>query len=269
MLDLLQELLLLVHEVGRNGAHHLTSRAHGELSLDGAALFLGSRVRVYALLTHPVEELTWDLHECLLGEHVRVTLVVVEGDKLNDVSGHVLTVGLRVERFIVTIKSLHGIEIGIADANNNDSHGVVRTSDNLVNGLVHIANDTICHDHQNVELLVHLSDLRKGNIVVAFADDVGEVGRSVKLAAVKGSLVAISNFLDTVDTRIENIAIKSEAVRASVGVGRDGSAEAVEIDLFVAIIELQDIAYRLDGLKILVLLGVEVMERTRLPGVTI
>jgi len=111
--------------------------------------------------------------------------------------------------------------------------------------------------------------LREGNIVVAFADDVGEVGRSVKLAAVKGSLVAIGNFLDTVDTRIENIAIKSEAVRASVGVGRDGSAEAVEVDLFVAIIELQDIAYRLDGLKILVLLGVEVMERTRLPGVTV
>jgi len=94
-----------------------------------------------------------------------------------------------------------------------------------------------------MELLVVLSDIRRADVVVTFANDLGEVGWSIKLASVKRSLIAVDNFLDTTDTRVEDVTIEGETVRSSVGVGRDSSAETIEVDLLITIVELQDIAY--------------------------
>ena len=65
LLSLLQEPLLLIHEVLGDHAWLHGVWAHGELLLDKAALLLSAWVRVDIVLAHPIEQLAWDLHQRL------------------------------------------------------------------------------------------------------------------------------------------------------------------------------------------------------------
>ena len=69
--------------------------------------------------------------------------------------------------------------------------------------------------------------------------------------------------MDAVDTRIENISIQGEAVRATIVIRRDGSTEAIQIDLLVSVVELEDIADTLNGVQVLVSVWIHVVERFR------
>ena len=156
--SLLHEGFLLLNEVGGNGADLRPDWPHRELLLDLASLLLRSRMWVDALLAHPVEQLSWHLHERLLRQQVRIVLEVVEGDKLHDVRSHVLAIRLRVECLIISIKRFHRLEVSIADTDNNDGEGQLGATDDLIDRLVHIADHTVRDDNQDVELLVHLID---------------------------------------------------------------------------------------------------------------
>ena len=103
LLGLLQESLLLIHEVLGDHAWLHGVWTHGELLLDKAALLLGTWVRSDIVLAHPTEQLAWDLHQCLFRQQVRIVLEVVKGNELNDIGRHVLAVGGRVECLIVAI----------------------------------------------------------------------------------------------------------------------------------------------------------------------
>ena len=105
--NLLQEGLLFLEEVLGNGADLRPHRPHRQLLLDLASLLFRPRVRGDALLAHPVEQLSWHLHESLLGEEVRIVLEVVEGNELHDVRSHVLAVSLGVERLVIAVERLH------------------------------------------------------------------------------------------------------------------------------------------------------------------
>ena len=74
-------------------------------------------------------------------------LKIVEGDELHDIRGHVLAIGLRVERFVIAIKRLHRLEVSIADTDNDDGHRHLRAAHDLVNRLIHVTNHTISDDH--------------------------------------------------------------------------------------------------------------------------
>ena len=244
---LLQEGLLLLHEVGGHLALLAHGGTHGQLLLDEAALLLSSGVRVDALLAHPVEKLPWHLHEGLLRQEVWVVLEVVEGHELHDISGHILTVCLRVEGLIIAIQRLHRLEVSIAHANDDNRERQLRPTHDLVNRLVHVTDDSIRDDHQDVELLVLLIHRLARNVLVHLIDDLSEVGGSVELAVLEGSLVALHHFLNAVDARIEDISIEREAVRTPIRVGWDGAPKPVQVDLLVRVIELQDVADALDG----------------------
>ena len=85
---------------------------------------------------------------------MRIVLEIIVRDELNYISGHILTVALGVKGLVVTIKSFHAAEIGIANTNNDDSHRQLGASHNLVNRLVHVVDDTVCDYDENVEFLV-------------------------------------------------------------------------------------------------------------------
>ena len=160
-------------------------------------------------------------------------LEVVKGNKLDDIRGHILAVGLRVECLIITIKRLHGLEVCIADANDDDGHGELRAANNLIDGLVHITDDAIRDNNQDVELLVILIDLLRSDVLVDLVDDFSEVGRSIQLAIVDSALVALNDFVDAVDTWVEDITVEGETVTATVSVRRNRATKSVQVDLLV------------------------------------
>ena len=266
---LLQEGLLLLEEVLRDSAGLRTHRPHRKLLLDLPPLLFRPWVRVDAVLAHPVEKLARHLHERLFRQQVRVVLEVVEGDELHNVRGHVLAVGLGVECLIIAIERLHRLEVSIADTNNDDGEGHLRTAYDLVNCLIHVADHTVSDDHQDVELLVHLVDWLACDVLIHFVEDLGKVGRSVKLAVANGTLVAIDNLLDAVDARVEDVTVEGETVGASVHIGRNGATEPVQIDLLVGVVELEDVADALDGVQVLVPVRVHVVERVGGAGIPV
>ena len=82
-------------------------------------------------------------------------------------------------------------------------------------------------------------------------------------------LVHSHNFIKTITSWIKNISIESETVGCSVTVGGYCATETVQIDLFGSVVELKDLSYVLDGLEILVVSRVEVVERISLTRVTV
>jgi hypothetical protein len=73
-----------------------------------------------------------------------VCLEFVVGDELHDVCGSVLTVTLRVKSLVIAIKSFHRFEVSLTDAHNDYSDGQFGSTNNFINSLVHVADDTVC-----------------------------------------------------------------------------------------------------------------------------
>ena len=73
------------------------------------------------MFAHKIEKLSWNFVEDLLGKQVRIVLKIIERHELDDVSSHVLAVGLRVKSFIVSIEYLHSFKIRITHSDYNNS----------------------------------------------------------------------------------------------------------------------------------------------------
>ena len=69
---------------------------------------------------HEVEELPWHFLERLLGQLPWIVLELAEGHELDDVAGHVLLESLRVQWRVVGVQNVHGLEVGVADANDDN-----------------------------------------------------------------------------------------------------------------------------------------------------
>jgi len=166
LLGFLEELLSLRVIVLRHKLLSLCVGSHRELLLELPSLLISSWVWVDVVLSHVVEELTWHFHEGLLRKQVWVVLELIEGDKLNDISCHVLPVGRGVEGLVISIERVHTAEVSIANSDDNDGKRVLRASDNLVDGLVHVVDDTIGEDDKDVELLLLLSDWLRLSVLI-------------------------------------------------------------------------------------------------------
>ena len=158
---------------------------------------------------------------------MRVILEVIEWHKLHDICSHVLTVGLRVEGFLIAIKDLHRAEISIADAHDNDGDWESGASHDLIDGLLHVVDNTVGEDEQDVILLVHLADLGGLHLAVHLVENLIEIGWSVQVGVLQGFLVMTDHFCDAVDARVEDVSVEGEAVRSTSWVGWNSSAEAV------------------------------------------
>ena len=85
-------------------------------------------------------------------------------------------------------------------------------------------------------------------MIVALIDHISKIGRTIKFTVVESALIAVNNFGDSVDSWVEDVSVKSEAVRSSVVVGWDGAAESVQIDHLILIVELENVSDGLDGM---------------------
>lgn len=221
------------------------------------------------MLTHVVEELAGDFVEDSSRQHVRIVLEVHVWHELHDVSCHVLAKGGRVESFFITIELVHCLEICVTNADDDDSHGLLGATHDLVDRLLQVTDDAVGDDEHDVELLVILADVSLLGHAVELIKDLREVGRPVQVDVLNGFLVVFNNFWDPVDPRIEDVAIEGEAVRCTVTVGWDCGAEPIQVDVLVRVVKLQDVADTVDRLHVLVLLQVGGVKRTWLPWVSI
>ena len=149
-----------------NLADLLRSGSHGKLLLDKATLLSCARVRLDTVAAHEVEQLTWNFIKNLLGKHVWIVLKLVEGHKLDDISRHILAVCTGVKGLFIAVKHLHGGEVSIANTNDDDGKWKVRATYDFIDSLLHIIDDTIGKDQQDVILLVVLGYVRGLSIVI-------------------------------------------------------------------------------------------------------
>ena len=139
----------------------------------------------------------------------------------------------------------------------------------MINGLLHIVDDTISDDQANVVLLIHLVNLRGLHLIVHLVENLIEVGRSIQISVLQCFLVMTDNFCDSVDSWIEDVSVQCKAMGGPLRVWRNRTAKAVQIDHFVTIVKLQDITDSADSVKILVALRVEVVKGMCVTRVTV
>lgn len=95
------------------------------------------------------------------------------------------------------------------------------------------------------------------------------MGWSVQLRIVKCLLVGRDDTFKAINSWVEDISVHCETMRCSVRVWWDRTSESVELNLLVSVVELQDRAYTVDSLEVLVLVWVEEVERVTGSWVTI
>ena len=177
---MLQELLFLVDEV-LGYLVRIVLLAHRERLLDELAFLFGSNMRLNIVFTHEVEKLSGKLHEHFARQHVWIRFEIIKWNELDDISRHVSSQGGRVKGFIIGVKGLHRCEICITHAYDDDSDRKIRTLHDLVDRLLHVSNDSIGQNKQDMELLIVLGHLLLFNHKVELLHDWAEIGWSIEL----------------------------------------------------------------------------------------
>jgi len=103
-------------------------------------------------------QLTRNLSQNLLSELNSIFEISVRNE-LNDISFSVLLISFGVEWLIISIKSIHLVEIGIAYTYNDYTQRKVRALDYLIASSIEIGDFTVSYYQKNLELLVALTDL--------------------------------------------------------------------------------------------------------------
>jgi len=106
-----------------------------------------------------VGQLARDLGQNFLGELDSVLEISVR-DELNDISFSVLLISFGVERLIVSVESIHLVEVGVAYTYNDYTEWKARALDYLVASGIEIGDYSVSYDQKNLELLVALTDLK-------------------------------------------------------------------------------------------------------------
>jgi len=74
---------------------------------------------------------------------------------------------------------------------------------------------------------------------------------------------------DPVHSWVENVTVESKAVRCAIRERRDSSSKAIQVDHFVRIVELKNVAHTFNRLQVLVTFWIEIMQRAWLVRVAI
>ena len=225
--------------------------------------FLGlcCQVRSYALCSEEVKQLVWHFSEGLLGKKHRVVLVFSEGNELYNVRIHVLTILLAVERGLVCIELVHRLKISCANSHNNDREWKLRASYNLIDRFLHIVDNTICDNQQDVVLLINLCDLHALRHLVNKVNDLGKVCRTIQIYALNCVFVRLHDTVQPVTLRVENITVQGETVLSCGPIRWNRSTKTEGWYLLVTVVVLENAADRSDRVKIFIFRKVEVVER--------
>lgn len=147
--------------------------------MDGSAPSLGSWHRHNVTFLHKVHKLAWDLLKGLLGEFCWIIPEFTEGHELNNIGVHILLVSLRVQRHIIGIQDIHALEVITADTDDDNRQGQGAATHDLVNGFLHVIDDSVGNDQQDVVLLIDLVHLLGLGQIVDELDDRREVSWTV------------------------------------------------------------------------------------------
>ena len=93
-----------------------------------------------------VKQLAWNFLQSLLCKLGGVISKFTERNELHDVCLHVFLISFRVERLRVSVESVHACETVASHAHDNNTHREDTASDDLVNRLLHVINDSISDD---------------------------------------------------------------------------------------------------------------------------
>ena len=240
-----------------------------ELLLDQLALGLCCGVRSETTATHEVQELAWHFCQSLFGKQHWIVLELAERHELNNVRIHVPAVLLGVERCLVSIQLVHRAEIGIAHTHDDDRERQAAAPYDLINRILHIVDNAIGNNQQNVILLVCLADIHTLSHVVDHFHNRPKVRRAIQIYTVDRVFVCLNDTVDTVALRVEDVAIQRKTVFSLLEVGRYLSAKAQYWDLLVRVVVLQDASHRSDRIQVLVFVHVEIVQRVWLRRMTI
>ena len=229
------------------------------------------RVRADVMFAHPVEQLAGNLLECFARQAHWIALELVVGDELHDVRLRALVASAGVEHLVVAVQPVHRAEVGGAHAHDHDREGQHGGRNYLLYGLVHVADLPVRQDEQNVVLLRLLAHLLRLNVASNMLDDFGEVGGTGKLDFLQRVFVGGENAFNTLNMWVANVPIEREAVRCSClhAVARHFCTVAIQIDLVIAVVVLEDLSHVLDCIDVLVLSRIEVMQRGLLIGTAV
>ena len=92
---------------------------------------------------------------------------------------------------------------------------------------------------------------------------------SIQVHILERVLVSFDDAVQTVYLRVKDVTVQSKAVRGSIVGWWDYGAKAENRDLLVRVIILEDVTDGLDGVQILILVHVKVMEGVSLCWITI
>ena len=152
---------------------------------------------------------------------------------MHNIGLHILLISHRVKRHFVGIQDVHTLEIITADANNDDTERKSASTNNLVNCFLHVIDDSICDNEQDLVLLVELRDVLGLSHIVYKLNDRCEISWTVQIDVFKRVFVCFNHTVETIDFRVEYVSIKGKTVRSSVRRWRDSGTKAERWDLFV------------------------------------
>ena len=198
------------------------------------------------MLLKVVQHLAWHLFKGLSGKLHRIVCELTIRHKLNNVGRHVLPKALRVQWSFVSVKYVHGGEVGTAYTHNDDGKWEGGASDDLISRLLHVRDLAVGDNQQDVVLLVLLRHLHLLRHVIYLLNDWCKVGRTAKTHIIDAADVGLDHSIKTVALGIKDVAIDSEAMTGSMRL--DYSSVTKSGDLFVCIIVLKNISDGLDGI---------------------
>lgn len=232
----------------------------GELLQNLSALFflcwLGQNVPLQIVVNY----LAWYLLQRLFGQLEGISFEFPEWYKLNNVPCHKLLKLSGVKRLGISVKGVHAAKVGITHSDNDDRQRMFGSTDNLVYCLLHIVDDTISEDQQDLILLVKLIVNSGLTSVVHFFQDLTKVGWAIEINPSQTMHVRFHHTFEPLALWLENVTVQSKAVTCSALVRLDTRSESVSRDLFVAVIVLKDITHRFKCLQVFISLKVLAMK---------
>lgn len=152
-----------------------------------------------------------------------------------------------IKGLFVCVELVHCTEISLTDTDDDDRKWKLRAIDDLIDSLLKVRNDAICDNEQDVVLLVLLRTIHLLSHFVDYFEDWSKVGWAIQIDSVDGMLVGLDYTFNTINFWVENVTIEGKAVISLVCIRRDGCTKSKHWNLLIAVIILENISNRLDG----------------------
>ena len=192
-----------------------------------------------------------------------IVLEFIEFNKLDNISFHLFSVSVWIERNIISIESVHGRKIFFSNSNNDDCKRQSRAPNNFINSFVHIIYQAISDDYTNVELLFLLVCYGILYHIIDFFQNMRKMWRTIKVWVVQSMIISGCDSFQAIHTWVENVTVHSKAVWNSLVIWCHCTSKAIKLYLLVCIVELEDVSYALYGLQVLVFRWIQVVEGVR------